>query len=208
MNNQQRHESKLKRIEIVKRVMKGGGTNADVAEALGCSSTCASKFIHKIRTQGYIEPHRPQCDMIYDLAKRSASGCLELDLPAKANGYNRVAYMGKQVLAHRLSWMKSNGEIPDGLLVLHKCDNRLCIEPSHLFLGTKKDNAIDMSRKGRGFIMHGEDCNLSRLKDSDVRDIRSRRATGEMAKFIAADYGLSVMHVYRISCRKAWKHIA
>ena len=65
-------------------------------------------------------------------------------------GYATV-YAGKKniLTAHRVSWMIHKGEIPKGMQVLHKCDNRICTNPEHLFLGTQKDNVDDMIKKGR-----------------------------------------------------------
>jgi hypothetical protein len=64
-------------------------------------------------------------------------------------GYGRVSYKGRRPLAHRVAWELANGPIPDGLLVLHRCDNPPCCNANHLFLGTSKDNADDRDAKGR-----------------------------------------------------------
>jgi hypothetical protein len=82
-----------------------------------------------------------------------AQGCTPwLAGRSKNKGYGRVhsgGHKGKLLLAHRVAWELTNGPIPKGLCVLHKCDNKLCVNPDHLFLGTNKDNTEDMIRKGR-----------------------------------------------------------
>lgn len=68
----------------------------------------------------------------------------------KANGgYGAIRYNGSIYRAHRIAWTIANGAIPQGMLVLHKCDNPPCCNPAHLFIGTHKDNSQDMARKGR-----------------------------------------------------------
>lgn len=64
-------------------------------------------------------------------------------------GYGTVNFRGHGYGAHKLAWMMANGEVPEGLCVLHRCDNRPCCNPGHLFLGTKKDNGQDAKQKGR-----------------------------------------------------------
>lgn len=69
-----------------------------------------------------------------------------------SNGYGSATFESRRISSHRLSWILCNGEIPNGLFVLHTCDNRKCVNPGHLFLGTQKDNMQDCYKKGRMFI--------------------------------------------------------
>lgn len=85
------------------------------------------------------------------------------------NGYGRLSFNKKQMAAHRVSFILHKGQINDGLFVLHTCDNRKCINPDHLLLGTQKENLIDMAKKGRQGIqkIDGHDAYLIRnaIKD-------------------------------------------
>lgn len=107
-------------------------------------------------------------------------------LRMKRNGKWRMSY------AHRVSWELAEGDIPDGLYVCHSCDNRACVNPSHLWLGTHQQNQQDMAKKGRVFSP------AKKLTDEQVRLIREELSLGNRQVDIAARYGVQRSHVSRI----------
>lgn len=98
-------------------------------------------------------------------------------LASKSEGYGRFSIRYQMWLAHRVAWVLTYGPIPEGLCVLHHCDNRGCCNPYHLFLGTRADNLADAARKGR--TSRGERRHNSKLTEEDVLDIRDMYATGK-----------------------------
>lgn len=103
------------------------------------------------------------------------SGCRLWLMSVGSHGYGTLQVDGVEWLAHRLAWTLSNGPIPHGMEVCHKCDVRPCIEDNHLFLGTRADNVSDMVRKGRG--SRGEDHTSAKLTAAQVRDLRTEIGT-------------------------------
>lgn len=114
--------------------------------------------------------------------------------------------------SHRASWELHYGPIPDGLLVCHKCDNRACVNPGHLFLGTMKDNMADASRKGRmnwkvntrDGLPRGSAHHQAVLTEVQVLAIR---ASTEVGARLAEEYGVSNNTISRIRRRKIWRHL-
>lgn len=110
--------------------------------------------------------------------------------------------------AHRMSWMLTFGEIPDGLCICHHCDNGKCVNPTHLFLGTYRDNVLDMHEKGRDNILCGEDDPKSKLTEKQVLEIRNLWKPFIYSQFrLAKEYGVSRSTIEGILHRNIWKHI-
>ena len=133
------------------------------------------------------------------------TGCWEWMACKGRHGYGHLRYKGPVVLAHRLSYTMWRGPIPKGKCVLHHCDNRGCVNPQHLFVGTREDNMRDAMAKGR--IARGELHVHSVLNEDDVRDIRRRLANAETQVSIARDYGVCGNAIWSIARGRTWKHV-
>lgn len=151
------------------------------------------------------------------------------------SGYGQFKVGQRNLRAHRVAWEMSCGEVPDGLFVLHRCDNRRCCNPAHLWIGTHKENMADMQCKGRaatgernGARLHpdrlvrgdahparyvsgwsqGERNGGARLTVQQVQYIRDRYdAGGVTMKALGDEHGVSTQSIYRIVRRKGWRHV-
>lgn len=111
------------------------------------------------------------------------------------------------IKAHRLAWELFNGPIPSEMNVLHKCDVRNCVNPSHLFLGTQKDNMQDAARKGRivAIPKPGSTNPMAKLTKEKVIAMRQLRKTGATYKKIAQKYNVSEMTALRAVKGESWQ---
>lgn len=123
-------------------------------------------------------------------------------------GYGELHHRGMYLRAHRVAWQLMNGPIPDGLHVLHHCDNPPCVNPAHLFLGTNADNVADKTAKGRGRGGRGEAHRNAKLTADQVREIRELAASGLTQREIAARYGVRHTAIGKILRGERWGHLS
>ena len=123
-----------------------------------------------------------------------------------SKGYGLFYLNGKLTNASRAGWILLNGPIPDTIQVCHKCDNRKCVNPDHLFLGTAKENTRDMMNKSRD-SMFGIRNNKAKLNETDVLLMRFLYDSGSRQKDITSWFDVSKPCVLSIVKRRTWRHL-
>jgi len=106
------------------------------------------------------------------------------------------------IAAHQASWIFNRGPIPDGMVIMHKCDNPSCVNPDHLRVGTFKDNTADMLRKNRS--PKGESSYRAILKEADIKVIRDRSIP---IKELTKRFGVTKAAIDNIRLRRSWRHV-
>lgn len=156
-----------------------------------------ARFWSKVDKNGETQPHTPQLGPCWRW------------LGKLKDGYGRLAVDGSTERAHRASWRIHHGEVASDICVLHRCDNRACVRPDHLFLGTRADNIADCISKGRfhdghGELVRGERNPHAKLTARQAAEIRMRYRAGEAAVELAAQYGVHRSSVLRIARGGEW----
>ena len=118
-------------------------------------------------------------------------------------GYGTINIDGKEIKAHRFSWIIYRGEIPDDKCVLHKCDVPACVNPAHLFVGTQLDNVRDCVQKGRHRLMRGEENGNAKITWKQVAEIRKIGSRIPQTT-LARQFGVSQRIISLVLRRQAW----
>lgn len=147
-------------------------------------------------------------ERIHAKSSPAPSGCIEW-VGYVLNGYGRIRWKGQRLAVHRVVYEHYHGPLGD-LCVCHECDNPRCVNPDHLFSGTRAENNADKVRKGRqakgsGHGVQGEKNHFAKLTAPQVLAIRAE--LGLTQRQIAAKYGISPPQVSNILNRKEWSHV-
>lgn len=132
----------------------------------------------------------------------AATGCLVWTGAVTAStGYGKFSFDGRAQDSHRVAWQMAHGPIPARMMICHTCDNRVCVQLHHLFLGSRADNMRDAARKGRLDLSRVRAHLAPKLSDDDVREIDRRYAAGELRAVLALEFGVAPQTVSKIALR-------
>lgn len=162
--------------------------------------------------RSYAYRHRPFWDRVDEQIERIPfSGCWLWTGGVVGSGYGIAHDKGKHRLIHRAMWERANGDIPEGMFVLHKCDIPCCVNPDHLFIGSLLDNNRDREAKGRGGQLSGENhlrplAKLTNEKVSEIKKKLSHPYHGIVSN-LAKEYGVSQSIISGIRHGTGWTHV-
>ena len=153
-----------------------------------------TRFWSKVDKSGPIPAHRPEL-----------GPCWVWTAGLYKDGYGLFKHNGRLWRAPRYSYTEAYGPLSANVFVLHHCDNRTCVRPDHLFLGSQRDNMADRQRKRRQ--CYGSRNGRAKLVESDVVVIRNLSAGGQCNAAIARQFGVSSVMVGLIVSGRSWRHV-
>lgn len=171
----------------------------------------AERFWKKVNKDGPVPPHCPEL-----------GPCWIWTASVRSNGYGQFRYFGKPVVANKVALLLNGTVIPDGIFCCHKCDNPICVNPSHQFLGTHQDNMSDCVKKGRlrpqnglaaikrtprPIMPRGEANAQSKLLTDQVREILRTPKSYGSGRVLARKFGVTEQCIWSVRSRTVWKHI-
>lgn len=187
--------------------------------AEGCSSPsisrglCGAHYMRDKRAGLFLDVRRSEAPLEERFFRQieKTDGCWNWTGRLVGKGYGSIGLGGKgakSVLSHRLSHEIHKGPIPEGMVVMHKCDNPRCVNPEHLEAGTQSQNIKDAFARMRKVLpikkVRGEECGASKLTEKIVLEIRASKLS--LAN-LAALHGVAKSTIERIKYRKTWRHI-
>lgn len=152
---------------------------------------------------------RPFVERFWIRVDRSnENGCWIWKGDRSKKGYGQLKINGTNARAHRIAYKLEHGIIPDGLLVLHRCNNPSCVRPSHLYAGTPKDNSRDLQATGYQNTNAGSRNGQAKLNEYQVTEIRQRYAAGDVSQYeLARLYSVSRSCIKDVVNHTWWHHV-
>lgn len=166
-------------------------------------SACSRACLGEMNSRRRLSREEAEKRFSARIGRVTSAGCWVWTGKPDSEGYGRFKLCGEETGAHRAAYRLFVGEIPDGLFVCHHCDNKVCVNPSHFFLGTSAENIRDCVAKGRQ--PKGTAKPDAKLDDEIVRTIRaSSLPTAELSQ----RYGVSKQNIWAARTGRSWRHVA
>jgi transposase len=180
-----------------------------VAEEIGCSNRTIMNWVNASHNVSLRSNKGTPEERFWKKVKKAGDDeCWEWQASCERSGHGKLRIGSTMVKAHRFSYELHVGPIPEGMCVLHKCDNPICVNPNHLWIGTRTDNNNDMVSKQRQRGAAGERNCKAKLTEKQVKEIRRLAGKGVSRTQLATMYDVSYSTISQIVREKIWRHVA